>query len=141
MRRSCSWSIALAAAASLVACGETVSFTMPSSDALKPGIWGGDQAMLQVSAGEPATLELPCAHGSIPGPLEVQRDGRVEWPGRFASERPGPTRESDEDGDPATYRGTVTGETLTLDVLVAGREVVGRLTLTHGRRVRVVKCL
>jgi hypothetical protein len=115
-----------------------MAYSQPST-ALKAGVWGGEGASLQVTAGEPATLELSCAHGTIAEPLAIHADGRIEWTGRFVRERPGPEREGAGEGEPATFRGTLDGDTLTLSVQVDGRDVA-RLTLTHGRRVRVVKC-
>ncbi len=106
------------------------------------GTWGGRSVNLEVTEGG-ARVEYDCAHGTISGPIEPDKNGRFEVRGTHAIERPGPVREGQEDaGRPALYAGSVDDKTMTLTVTLSDtNEAVGTFTLTHGKRSRIVKCL
>ena len=106
------------------------------------GIWGGPHINLEVneSGGE---LNYDCAHGTIKEKIVPDREGKFVVKGRHVKERPGPTREGDDQsGDAATYSGSINGETMTLTVVLPARdETVGTFTLIKGRTGRIRKCL
>ena len=105
------------------------------------GSWGGDHAVLDVTATS-ASIEFDCAHGALPVPLTLNR-GTFDVTGDFVQEHGGPIR-SDEtvDRQPARYTGTVSGNTMTLLVrLTATGQDLGTYTLMRGVSGRVFKCL
>jgi hypothetical protein len=106
------------------------------------GSWGGSHVSLEIT-GETARIEYDCAHGTLDGPIVLDGEGRFEAAGTHTPERGGPVREGEDDsGQPARYRGKVTGKTLTLTVALSGSgEEVGTFTLTQGAAGRLVKCL
>lgn len=145
MRRQRCWSVT-AMCWLVVGCAATGTSTVTrASDVeavLKTGVWGSRLAMLTVDGNEAATLELACGHGTIPGPLTVGTDGKVDWPGQLVQERGGAVPENASGGEivAVRYRGRLTADTLTLDIVSDGRSVIGRLTLAYGRHFRIAKC-
>lgn len=108
---------------------------------MKTGLWGGAQAELHVDEDQPARLELSCAHARIDWPLAIANDGAFEWTARYFQERPGPTREDENnEGVDARIRGRVANDRVTLNVIVGGKTVAGPLTLDFGKASRIVKC-
>ena len=105
------------------------------------GTWGGEHIAMEVTdAG--ATIEYDCAHGRITERIAPEADGKFEAKGIHKRERGGPTRQGEDEGQPAVYRGSVKDETMTLTVeLVENNESVGTFTLTHGKTGRIRKCL
>jgi len=105
------------------------------------GLWNGQHIALSVTGGG-ATVEFDCAHGTLSGPLTLDRDGRFSVAGTFVRERGGPTREGDDDKSvPATYSGSLKDDTLTINVeLTETKESVGVFTLTLGGAGRLFKC-
>jgi hypothetical protein len=105
------------------------------------GSWGGDHAVLDVTA-TGASIEFDCAHGTLPVPLTLNR-GTFEVTGDYVQEHGGPIR-SDEtvDRQPARYSGTVSGNTMNLLVRLTEKgQDLGTYTLTRGLSGRVFKCL
>jgi hypothetical protein len=105
------------------------------------GSWGGDHAVLDVTATS-ASIEFDCAHGTLPVPLTLNR-GTFDVTGDYVQEHGGPIR-SDEtvDRQAARYTGTVSGNTMTLLVrLTATGQDRGTYTLIRGSSGRVFKCL
>jgi hypothetical protein len=113
----------------------------PSRRAVMAGAWGGEHARLQV-APEETRLELDCAHALIPGPLAVDPSGRVDSSGSLIRQGGGPGPETDAGaGEPARFRGTLSGKTLTLTVTLVGpAKDLGTFKLTHGRPARLSRC-
>ncbi len=106
------------------------------------GTWGGPHINLEVneSGGE---LNYDCAHGTINENIVPDGEGKFVVKGRHVKERPGPTREGDDQsGDAATYSGSINGETMSLTVALPERhETIGTFTLTKGRIGRIRKCM
>lgn len=130
----------LALAALLMVLAGCSSTTGPDA-VIMTGSWGGDHAVLDVTA-TTASIEFDCAHGTLPVPLTLNR-GAFDVTGDFVQEHGGPIR-SDEtvDRQPARYTGTVSGNTMTLLVrLTATGQDRGTYTLTRGVSGRVFKCL
>lgn len=104
------------------------------------GSWGGSQAILEVGPSG-ATIELPCAHGTISSPIVLDASGRFDAPGTFVREG-GPAREI-EDKIPARFKGIVGGPNITLTIEVSSEpaQTIGPISLTHGVSGRLIKCL
>ena len=109
--------------------------------AIPHGKWGGQHAVLAVSDGG-ATVQFDCAHGTIPGPLALDADGRFSVPGDFVPEHGGPIRVGEvEEHRPVRYYGRVRGRKMVLSVrLGADREDIGPYTLEHGSDGWIVRC-
>ena len=105
------------------------------------GAWGGAHAQLEVTA-EQTRIELECAYGLIPGPIEVDKGGRVDFSGSLIREGGGPGAETDAGaGEPARFRGRLSGKTLTLTVTLVGpAQDLGTFKVIHGRPARLGKC-
>jgi len=110
--------------------------------AVPEGLWGGAGIRMQVTQ-QGAEIEYDCAHGTISERLRLDSDGRFRAAGTHLRDRPGPIRLGEtRKGQPASYIGTVKGETMTLEVtLTAESENIGSFTLTKGREGRLRKCL
>lgn len=103
------------------------------------GVWGGQHINLE--AGEKsATIEYDCANGSIDGPLVVDGNGKFNWRGTHRMERGGPIRADEKPKEyPATYTGSVNGNTMTLTLKVSGMDEE-TFTLEKGKPGDLVKC-
>ena len=105
------------------------------------GTWGGEHIAMEVTDGG-ATIEYDCAHGRITEKITPDAEGKFKAKGTHKREHGGPTRDDEDDGQPAIYRGSIKAETMTLTVeLAANDESIGTFTLTKGRTGRVRKCL
>jgi hypothetical protein len=105
------------------------------------GQWGGQGISMEVTDSG-ATLDFDCASGNITEAIAPANNGKFSAKGRFARQRPGPTREEDDtEGQPAIYTGVVDGENLTLTItLVKNNEKIGDFTLGHGKMGRIRRC-
>jgi hypothetical protein len=103
------------------------------------GSWGGAHAQLEVK-GEETRIELDCARGVLPGVLAVGKNGAVDALGTLV--RHGTRAETDAgEGEPARFRGTLTGKTLTLTVTLVGpSQDLGTFRLKQGRPGRLAAC-
>ncbi|MBC7933677.1 MAG: hypothetical protein H7Z38_24210 [Rubrivivax sp.] len=112
-----------------------------ASDDMPKGMWGGNHVRLEVQEGE-ARIEFDCAHGTL-GNIAPDSAGNFDVAGTFVAERGGPVRVGETgDGRPARFRGSVSDKTLTLKVTLTDTgDEVGTFTLTHGKSVRLTKCL
>lgn len=131
----------LAALSVLAALAATASTPTPIPATVPEGAWGGIGLKLVVAARD-ARVELDAAHGTIEGPISVDADGRFEANGTLVRERPGPTRAGGEDADaePALYRGTIAGDTLTLVItLTRSAMAIGPLQARRGANARLRK--
>ena len=127
------WLLALAAPA------PATEPTPPASKrAVMAGEWGGDQAQMEITP-DGTRIELPGARALITGPLEVDKSGRVDTSGSLIRE--GSAETDAGAGEPARFRGKLSGKTLTLTVTVEGSaQDLGTFKLTHGRPARLPKC-
>ena len=105
------------------------------------GTWGGDHISMVVTQSG-ASIEYDCAHGAISEKIVPDRDGHFAAQGSFVREAPGPSRQGeDASGQPATYRGSLDGDTMQLTVVLSkSNETLGSFTLTHGKTGRIRKC-
>jgi hypothetical protein len=111
----------------------------PPAAPVAPGSWGGAHAQIEVKD-EETRIELDCAHGVIPGVLAVGKDGSVDTLGALVQH--GSRAETDAgQGEPARFRGTLTGKTLTLTVTLVGpSQELGPFKLVRGRPGRLATC-
>jgi len=103
------------------------------------GVWGGEHINMKVGA-KSAAIEYDCASGAINGPLDVGRDGSFNLRGVHRMERGGPVRADEKPNEqPATYTGSIKGNTMTLTVKVAGSDD-DTFTLEKGKPGELFKC-
>lgn len=116
-----------------------VSAKIQKMQRISTGMWGGQHISLNVGS-KSATIEYDCATGVIDGPLVVDADGRFNLRGTHRTERGGPVRADDNrPGHPATYTGTIKGNTMTL-ILKVGDSDEETFTLEKGKPGELVKC-
>jgi hypothetical protein len=110
--------------------------------ALANGVWGGQGISLEINDGG-AEINYDCAHGTINGKITPDREGKFVAKGLHAREHGGPVREEEkENGQAATYQGSIDGETMQLTVtLSATKENLGTYALTRGKSGRIRKCM
>jgi len=103
------------------------------------GNWGGQHINIKVTA-RSATIEYDCATGVIQGPLVVDRNGNFNLRGKHRMERGGPVRANETPREiPATYTGSIRGNTMTLNLKVSDAEVE-TFTLVKGKEGELFKC-
>lgn len=109
-------------------------------DSVAAGTWGGPHVTLEVTD-QGATATFDCAHGTIAERIVVDRNGRFDARGTYAVERPGPTRETDDDrGRAVRYVGRVNGKTMSLTIRAGASDTVGTFTLEHGKSGALRRC-
>ncbi|HUI83367.1 MAG TPA: hypothetical protein VL240_04040 [Candidatus Binatia bacterium] len=106
-----------------------------------PEIWGGNGVSMKKDA-QGATLEFDCARGSITHPISSDASGAFSVSGTFAPERGGPVQKDSSANElPATYRGSISGDTMHLEVVLADQtQQPPPFTLVRGKAGHVVKC-
>jgi hypothetical protein len=103
------------------------------------GVWGGQHINIEVGE-KSATIEYDCASGVINGPLIVDASGNFNLRGTHRIERGGPIRADDDSkGQPATYTGSIKGNTMTLTLKVGDADAE-TFTLEKGKEGKLVKC-
>jgi len=118
----------------------TVNSVKTKSPDLK-GTWGAQGISMEVTDNG-ANLGYDCAHGSITEKIILDGQGHFSATGRHVRDHPGPLRsDEDQNGQRATYTGSVNGDTMNLTVTLSdSHETVGTYTLTHGRSGRIHRC-
>ena len=103
------------------------------------GVWGGQHINIQVGE-KSAAIEYDCATGVIQGPLVVDRNGNFNLHGTHRMERGGPVRAGETPREvPATYTGSIRGNTMTFNLKVGDGEVE-TFTLVKGKEAELFKC-
>ena len=103
------------------------------------GVWGGLHINIEVGE-KSATIEYDCANGVIDGPLVVDTNGNFNLRGTHRMERGGPIRSDDDSkGQPATYTGSIKGNTMTLTLKVGDGDAES-FTLEKGKQGKLMKC-
>ena len=117
-----------------------MAMTVMKQQRIATGVWGGQHIQIKVGSNS-ATIEYDCANGVIEGPLIVDSDGNFKLHGTHHMERGGPVRADAEPRRiPATYTGSVKGNTMTLILKLAGSSDEETFTLERGKEGKVVKC-
>lgn len=106
------------------------------------GVWGGDHVLMTVTASG-AHLEFDCAHGDIPGAIEVDSQDRFAVAGTWVREHGGPVRQDEPaDSHPAMYAGSETDTRMVLTIQLSdSNTAIGTFTLDRGVSGRIFKCL
>lgn len=114
----------------------------PSQSSDLKGTWGAQGIVMEISE-KGAEVSYDCAYGSITEKIVLDGRGHFSAHGLHVTERPGAIRVGDEQKSrPATYRGSVSGDTMKLTVTLSdSNETVGTFTLTHGKSGRLRRCL
>ena len=111
----------------------------PDARSIATGTWGGEHIILEVSE-KGAEVDFDCAHGQVPQPITLDKNGDFDVAGTFTHEHGGPVRRDENPADvPARYSGHVDDHTMTLTVTF-GKEKLGAFTLTHGSLTNLRKC-
>jgi hypothetical protein len=117
------------------------STALPDLRPLPNGMWGGQGISLEVNE-QGAEVNYDCAHGMINGKIVPDRNGKFVSKGSHTRERGGPVQEGSSNGQPATYRGSIDREVMTMVVTLSEtNESIGTFTLTRGKIGRVRKCM
>ena len=106
-----------------------------------PGVWGGRYISMEVTP-QGAAVEFDCAHGNVLEPIKANAKGEFAARGTYTPEHGGPIRRDNPPRDlPATYKGTIEGDTMRLEVLLVDKDQQPEpFTLTRGKPGRVMKC-
>jgi len=117
------------------------AMTLPGAS--KPpltGEWAGDRARLTLST-MGGRIEYDCGSGTISGPLWLDAKSQFKAGGMFEEYTPGPApADGRHQALPTVYRGTVDGETLTLDVRTAGSPAPRVFHLVRGKQIKLIRC-
>ena len=110
---------------------------------VSPGVWGGRHVRMEVTP-QGATLQFDCAHGKILEPIKADAKGEFAARGTYTPERGGPVTQANPPRDlAATYKGTIEGDSMRLEVILADKDKDQQpepFTLTRGKAGRVVRC-
>jgi len=102
--------------------------------------WGGRGISLQMTP-QGATVDFDCAQGQILQPIRPGANGEFSVAGTLTRERGGPVQKNTASTPtPATYKGTIHGDTMELQVLPSDRGELPSFTLTRGSAGRLVRC-
>ena len=132
----------LALLVAVVCVGSACGGTSVGPSFVPTGVWGGDHITMTI-ADTSTHIELDCAHGDLPCPLNVDARNQFDVMGTFVREHGGPIRQGEmPDSHPAMYAGSVASKRMTLTIRQTdANEVIGTFTLVRGTPGRVVKCL
>ena len=106
-----------------------------------PDVWGGHHVSAKVTP-QGATLEFDCARGNMLEPIKANAKGEFTARGTYTPERGGPISRDNPPPDlPATYKGSIDGDTIRLEIVLAEKDQAPEpFTLTRGKVGRLVKC-
>ena len=108
-----------------------------------PDVWGGRDVTMEVTP-QGATLQFDCAHGTMLEPIKANAKGEFAARGTFTPEHGGPIRRDNPPRDlPAIYKGTIDGDTMRLEIMLADKEqgqAPEPFALTRGKTGRLVRC-
>jgi hypothetical protein len=106
-----------------------------------PDVWGGNDVSMEVTP-QGATLEFDCAHGNVLEPIKANAKGEFAARGTYTPEHGGPITLANPPRDlPATYKGTIEGDTMRLEVVLADKDQAPEpFALTRGKAGHLMKC-
>lgn len=116
-----------------------LALTAMATTELPSGIWGGEQARLDVGERQ-AVLKLGCAEAYLPAPLRLDARNRFTVQGHYAAFEGGPSvaREEAPPKPDTRFEGEVEGDRLTLTVHRSGG--TERYQLIRGLQSKVIGC-
>lgn len=122
----------------LVGC--TLSGPSPNDGVPVIGAWGAPHAALTLTD-TGGSIEYDCASGGLSSPVRPDAAGGFAIDGVHVRGHGGPVRIGEvPDSVPARYVGRVSGDRMTLRVLV-GADTLGPFELRRGAEARLVRCL
>ncbi len=111
-----------------------------SNDDAPNNVWGGEHVEMEFTK-DGANLDFDCATGTIGQPISPDSNGKFQVSGTYTREMPGPTPRNGRPASAAVYSGTIRGNTMQLEVILAdSKESVGVFQLAKGSSGRVMKC-
>ncbi len=121
--------------------GLSTSLSQADNSPGAPQVWGGTHVSMVMSS-ENTTFEFDCAQGVIMSPIKTDANGDFEASGTYTPQRGGPVKKDSLPNDlPATYKGAIHGNTMTLEILLTDKaQQPAPLTLRRGEAGRVTKC-
>lgn len=121
--------------------GVSSSIAQADNSSGTPQVWGGAHVSMVMSS-ENTTFEFDCAQGVIMSPIKPDANGNFEATGTYTPQSGGPVKKDSPPNDlPATYKGAIHGNSMTLEVLLPDKAQQPQpLTLKRGEAGRVVKC-
>ena len=125
----------LAGALALAACGHSIT----GAGLLPVGTWGGPQGNLAVFS-DSATLDLPCAAGRIQAALVIADDGTFDVAGLWAPQV-GPVQVGGPFWQSARFSGRRDGDTVEMNVQIAGGATIGPLRFQRGVVGQFARCV
>jgi hypothetical protein len=130
-----------AALPAIVLLSSVASFSQEDNSRGAPEVWGGDHVSMVMSS-QSTTFEFDCAQGVVMSPIKAESDGDFTVTGTYTPQRGGPIKKDSPPADlPATYKGTIHGDTMTVEVLLENKsQQPPPLTLKRGQTGRVTKC-
>jgi hypothetical protein len=136
--RSRTMLVALGMVATVVGC--SLPGASPNDGAAVVGQWRAPHATLTLTETGGA-IEYDCAHGGFGSPVRPDAAGRFTVEGVHVREHGGPARIDEvPDSVPARYVGRVSGDRMTLRVVV-GSDTLGPFELRRGAESQLFKCL
>ena len=108
---------------------------------LSPGVWGSNRARMEITQ-DGATIQFECAQGTINGAIRPDANGKFTATGTYSPEKGGPvSRDNAPEQRPATYEGTIVGDTMHLRAMLADKSLdLPPFALTRGKPGRIVRC-
>lgn len=121
--------------------GVSSSIAQADNSSGTPQVWGGAHVSMVMSS-ENTTFEFDCAQGVIMSPIKPDANGNFEATGTYTPQSGRPVKKDSPPNDlPATYKGAIHGNSMTLEVLLPDKAQQPQpLTLKRGEAGRVVKC-
>ena len=120
--------------------GCTTSSVRSNDGAPITGAWGGAHVGLTLTETN-GTISYDCAHGGLGAPVVPDGAGSFDVVGVHVREHGGPIRVGEvPDSLPARYVGQVSGDRMTLRVVV-GPDTLGPFHLQLGVAPQLVRCL
>jgi hypothetical protein len=108
---------------------------------IAPGNWAGDGIKLEIGESGSA-LQFACAQGEITERLMRDPKGDFSAAGTYTRRTPGPQRDGGDAASKATFIGRITGNTMTMKVVLTGPgTTVGEFTLELNRKTKLIRCL
>ena len=87
-----------------------------------------------------AELEFDCADATIHGPIVLDSKGNFRVTGTYRAEHGAPTQAGENQQPGATFSGSIKGDTLHMQITVAGLPDKMDFTLARGQEGRLTKC-
>ncbi|HEU4821021.1 MAG TPA: hypothetical protein VFS87_07690 [Qipengyuania sp.] len=115
---------------------------LPAPTGPVTGRWGGEHVGLTLDA-TGGTVEYDCAAGRIDEPIVPDTNGGFNAGGSHTPNTGGPERVGEPRPNyPARYTGTVSGDTMRLQVTLPGRDLeMPPLVLRRGVEPQLTRCL